>query len=517
MRRTALYASCLIVLCCTSPLAAQQIAPRIAALADNEEYMSLLREDARLQFREDSIVRLAERTRRDYGTPPSDPEGYNRAVLSLENELFAIRTAKGRVVDKVNTIEQEWVIENLYTASQLAPPPADAAGARYQVPDSLQRPEVLYDTYLRAHLLPEDYAALQAARRAEGRIRTCLTQYFANYRAMEKLRDDYTAAQSEEQGIGLQEKFRAMQELNRAVTDSLAALWSDAFDSQNFAYTYLFDKTDRVDLLEREEQELEEALLQLAEEKDAYDSEAVTTWFIQRRLVLGMQRDLAEVLHLTGIRTAAEEELARHNATDYRLPPLRLAERNFLLYEAASFPPTNPYNWKNPIPECRVYARGTIYRLLLGTFQNKQSISIFRGVAPLYYLRDARGRWCYYAGGYESHEEALDAQALLKKRGFRRPEIVRWTDGEAVNLDRQTAAGGEGAERLYRIELHGAETLSEVTRVAVKAAAPDAELSKVGQTFVLGLFSEREEAERVAEQLRRTDTALEIKIDEIVE
>ena len=34
---------------------AQQVAPRIAGLEDNEEYMSLLREDARLQMREDSV------------------------------------------------------------------------------------------------------------------------------------------------------------------------------------------------------------------------------------------------------------------------------------------------------------------------------------------------------------------------------------------------------------------------------------------------------------------------------
>ena len=47
-------------------LRAQQLSveARIAGLESNEEYMSLLREDAQLQMREDSIVNAVERARR---------------------------------------------------------------------------------------------------------------------------------------------------------------------------------------------------------------------------------------------------------------------------------------------------------------------------------------------------------------------------------------------------------------------------------------------------------------------
>ena len=54
-------------------LRAQQLSveARIAGLESNEEYMSLLREDAQLQMREDSIVNAVERARRQLRENPA--------------------------------------------------------------------------------------------------------------------------------------------------------------------------------------------------------------------------------------------------------------------------------------------------------------------------------------------------------------------------------------------------------------------------------------------------------------
>ena len=59
-----------------------------------------------------------------------------------------------------------------------------------------------------------------------------------------------------------------------------------------------------------------------------------------------------------------------------------------------------------------------------------------RGAYPLSYLVNDDRKWCYYAGGFATREEAEAAQSLLKARGFVRPEIVVWTDGEYRNLRR---------------------------------------------------------------------------------
>ncbi|MDE6877199.1 MAG: SPOR domain-containing protein, partial [Alistipes sp.] len=90
---------------------------RIAGLEGNGEYMSLLEEDARLQEREDSVGHAVEGLRRRLRDDrEADRAALADEILELENRIFEIRTAKGRIIDRINTIEQEWVLANLNKA-----------------------------------------------------------------------------------------------------------------------------------------------------------------------------------------------------------------------------------------------------------------------------------------------------------------------------------------------------------------------------------------------------------------
>lgn len=151
---------------------------------------------------------------------------------------------------------------------------------------------------------------------------------------------------------------------------------------------------------------------------------------------------------------------------------------------------------------------------MLGTFNTKRAAATFRGAYPLCYQIDEAGKWRYFAGGFATLEEAEAAQALLKKRGFVRPEIVVWTDGVYRNLSQEPQA----AEVACRIEISGAETLSEGVRQAIAGAAEGVEISRVGQQmFVVGTLPDRAAADRVADAIRQTDSSLEIKVAEIAE
>ena len=148
-------------------LLAQQppVEARIAGLENNEEYMSLLREDARLQEREDSIVNavavLRERLRED----PVQRQRYSQEILQLESRIFEIRNAKGRLIDRINTIEQEWVLANLDGAVQT--PATSGDGAVVSIPDSVKVRNLVDNLYFREHLAEADYAALCKAQRLE--------------------------------------------------------------------------------------------------------------------------------------------------------------------------------------------------------------------------------------------------------------------------------------------------------------------------------------------------------------
>lgn len=493
-------------------LLAQQppVEARIAGLENNEEYMSLLREDARLQEREDSIVNavavLRERLRED----PVQRQRYSQEILQLESRIFEIRNAKGRLIDRINTIEQEWVLANLDGAVQT--PATSGDGAVVSIPDSVKVRNLVDNLYFREHLAEADYAALCKAQRLESAARDYADRYFANHATLTELAESYAAVQTEAEAMEIYERLTALQGINRQLADSLSEVWNYIFDNKNYAYGYILDELNSEEILAREEEELARASRQLTGLSGTTASDAVADYFLRKRVIADYEVAVAEVLGLDAARDSlrgAAEQLA---AVDFRLPRVEVAERYFLDYDSVAFSSKPKYTYQNPIPECKVYANGTIYRILLGTFNTKRAAATFRGAYPLFYLINADGKWCYYTGGFASLEEAEAAQKILKEHGFLRPEIVVWVDGAERNLSRDP----EAMNVTYRVEITGAEALPEAAKQVIAETAAGHDLSRVGQQlFVVAGFTERTTADRLAEALRMADGSLEINVVEV--
>ena len=336
----------------------------------------------------------------------------------------------------------------------------------------------------------------------------------ARPRRLTELAETYAAVQTEAEAMEVFERYNALQGVNRALADSLAATWNSIFDNKSYAYGYLLDKMGEEEVLAREEEALSEASRQLSALQGETASDAVADYFLRKRVVVDYEAAVAGVLALDAARDSLRGVAAQLESIDYRLPRVEVAERYFLDYDSVAFSSKPVYSYQNPIPECRVYANGTIYRILLGTFNTKRAAATFRGAYPLFYLINDEGKWCYYAGGFATLAEAEAAQALLKKRGFVRPEIVVWTDGAARNL----SLDPEAAKVTYRVEITGTDALSDEVKGVIAATGEGYELSRVGsQLFVVGAFDDRAVADRLAESIRQTDAALEVKVAEIAE
>ena len=133
-RRILIYALGAVFLTAGGVRAQQpEVEARIAGLEGNAEYMSLLREDAQLQIREDSIVNAVERMRRQLREDPGKRQQYSQEILQLESRIFEIRNAKGRLIDRINTIEQEWVLASLNGAARNLSLDPEAAKVTYRV------------------------------------------------------------------------------------------------------------------------------------------------------------------------------------------------------------------------------------------------------------------------------------------------------------------------------------------------------------------------------------------------
>ena len=486
-------------------LHAQQpkVEARIAGLEGNAEYMSLLREDALLQLREDSIVNAVERMRQRLREDPSRRQELSQEILQQESRIFEIRNAKGRLIDRINTIEQEWVLANLNGAAQQPAGPA-AADPAEAVPDSLKVRNLVDNLYFREHLPAGDYEALRNAQRLEMRAVDYVNRYSANHGTLSELAESYAAVQTEAEAIEIYGRYKTLQGMNGVLADSLAATWNYIFDNKNYAYGYLLDKMGKEDILAREEEELSEAARQLSALQGETASDAVADYLLRKRVIVDYEASVAGVLGLDAARDSLKGVAAQLKAIDYRLPRVDVAERYFLDYDSVAFSSTPKYSYQHPIPECKVYANGTIYRILLGTYNTKRAAATFRGAYPLFYLVNDAGKWCYYTGGFATLDEAEAAQALLKKRGFVRPEIVVWTDGAYRNLSLEP----DSQKLLYRVEITGTDALSD----------EGYELSRVGQQlFIVGSFDDRAVADRLADAIRQADAALEIKVAEIAE
>lgn len=256
----------------------------------------------------------------------------------------------------------------------------------------------------------------------------------ANYEAIEELKISYDTITAETPAAVLYERYRTLQSLNRSLCDSLQRVWGAVYDNKNYAYAYVLDRLGRDDLLAKTEEQLAGVRQQLASERGRYYADELTDYLLQKRRSSTWRRSWPGALGAD--RGAAIRWRARRRPANrcYRLPKLFIEERMFLEYEPIGFVTPAKYNASHHIPEVKVYERGTIYRILLGTYTNRTNGGyLFKGAYPLGYEK-VEGKYAYYAGGYRTLDEARAAQEQMKKKGFRRPEIVVWNDGERTNL-----------------------------------------------------------------------------------
>jgi DnaJ-domain-containing protein 1 len=118
------------------------------------------------------------------------------------------------------------------------------------------------------------------------------------------------------------------------------------------------------------------------------------------------------------------------------------------------------------------------------------------------------GRFSYYAGGFRSRAEAEKAVEVMKKKGFRNPQIVEWCDGYKTNLS-------EAGSVSFRLMISGG-TLDDSVRNVIETMAPDCQLSRLAEdSFAVGMFSSRAMAERVAQAIVKSNEGLSVDVEEL--
>lgn len=494
-----IYTFIVLLFCSLGTLSAQEVLPRISTLADDGEYLSLLRRERDLKLRTDSVVEVMAdvrseiRARAVQDSLSREVDSLSLILANADQAMYQIRAEKLQLVDSINAIEQRHVLSRMDVGKAAAGPSSS----------------IFNNDYFRLSLIEEDYLSLLRVHAMETDVRDKVRRYGEGYIRIKSLYDRYLMTTTEGEAGALYEQLSAAVAANESLDRDIAAAWSEIFDQKSYVYSYFLEKENRVDVLNITEGMMRDAQLKIAEEVDECMSAALVDYCLQKNVVLNYETYVARLLDVQHSLDSLSADARLHRELDYRLPQFEIERRSFIKYEPIQFHAKSPYNSQNPVPDCVDYEYGTIYRLLLGTYKYEQNLNIFKGIAPLYIKQEDDGRYSYYAGGFRTKSEAAAAVGVLKKKSFKNPQIIEWCDGLRTNI---TALGDEG-EQHYRILIEGGAELSDLTLSVIDDLAADAQLSKVGEaSFIVGVFDSQAVANQVAAALMQSDELLDVRV-----
>ena len=481
----------LAALLCGSGLQAQQaVRPRVSGLERDSVYMSLLMQERDLKNRQDSLASVIEGLRASFATDTADRAARGARILQLEGELFDTRNTLGIIAGKANGIEQEFILRNIGSTDTVQTVPATE---NFPATDLAN---LVDNAFFGHNLSRKEYARLKDAEAARPVLERLAGAFRTNYEKMARVTEGYDSLKSQRLADSVYDAYRKLLSRSRRLEDSLGTIWGRIYGEKSYLYSFLLDKLNRTDL-RVSLNEKERGLRAWPETGGVPMSETFAAFPAEQGMMLSYELALADALGLQKAADSLKSEQRRLRiwAEGLAVPRIALLPKEYVTYADVNFPPEPVYGRENPIPELDIPDQGTYYSVTVGTFSSVPSVGTFRGAVPLAYERVAGGARRYYVGLFRTYGDAAEAVQLLKEKGFRRPEPVRWNDGQYENLA-SLAARNKG---LYRVEIEGIpEELPEEARYLIDRFARNKEITRIGGVFSVGVFSVRLHAEELA-------------------
>ncbi len=490
-----------------SVASAQQMQPRISGLETNDKYMQLLTEDNNLTIQEDSITVVVESLRKVYRDDPNDATANREQIISLENKLFELRARKASVLDSINIIEQDWVLDNMGSVAAPEPNKATLLDTSNDVKHIFESPNV------KMNLSDVDYKNLIKSENLEVKAENLSATFVANYDNMLSLSKSYDSVVRQSEAEVIRERFDSLALINVKLLEELDDTWGYIYDNKSFAYSMVMELLGFDDVLQQEAELMRRSQAEISSKQQSTAADALLSYRVQKSSMMEFEISVAQKLGLKNIVDSLTMVAENVSLIEKVSPPeLALTERYFIAFESVSFVTKPKYTAANPIPETALYDKGTVYRIFVGAFQVKQPVSTFRNTVPVSHLVNSDNRHAYYIGGFETYAEAVEAQEMLKKRGFRAPQIVEWRDGEQRNL----TINPYETNSSYRLDIVEASTLPDGAAELVKTIAPTSSITKVGtDKFVIMTLDRSSQADSLATQLQQLDPQLKINVSEV--
>ena len=461
----------------------------------------------KVAFARDSVADLLAEHRTNYARNENLREQLAPTILSLEGELVRLQGEYDKVLKAIANndakealLAYEQARKEAETAKKEQQPIVEENKKSVYTPDKTRmKRDLVANDYFAERLSEADYTSLRAAQKREVKIKEMVELYATKYRELLALQRQYMEAPTKAKADEISVQFTAKMSEMSSLDSSISSMWSSLYFNKIYAYDLLMEREGKTAMLDFSAEIVARAEQEINANTDLYQSDAVVGYYARKKALTEYEMGVAAALSLTPSRDSLKTVLAGLKNRDYRFSKLSLQRRSFIVYEDVEIKTPSIYTSKNPIPQTKVYDYGVVYRVRVGIFSKKPSVSALRGATPLSYTNTTHsGYYAYYVGGFRTELEAQEAVTRLKKAGFRDPIISVWVDGTYY----PTVAEMRRSESQYSLEISGVSTLSEEMKSAILSQKSDCTISRVGATFVVGIFEDKSMAEAIAADLR---------------
>lgn len=468
-------------------------------------------------FARDSVADLLAEHRANYARNENLREQLAPTILSLESELVRLQQA----YDKVSQSIAKNDVQVALTAYEQACKEAEQAKQEQKAvvednksgiytPDKARmKRDLVANDYFAERLSETDYVTLRSAQKREVKVKELVERYTTKYSELLALQRRYMEAPTKQEADVISNQFAAKMGEMTKLDGDITSMWSSLYFNKIYAYDLLMERDGKTAMLDFSAEIAARAEQEINANADLYQSDALVGYYARKKALTEYEMSVAATLSLTSSRDSLKTVLAGLKNRDYRFSKLSLQRRSFIVYEDAEIKVPSIYNSKNPIPKTKVYDYGVIYRVRVGVFSKKPSISALRGAMPLSYTDATHsGYYAYYVGGFRTELEAQEAAAHLKKAGFREPIISVWVDGTYY----PTVAEMRRSESQYSLEISGVSSLSEEMKSRILSQKSDCSILRAGSHFVVGIFEDKSMAEAIAADLRSLSKEIVVEI-----
>lgn len=489
--------------------------PNMQELSENSEYTALMEQNRRLSSQADSINRLlTERRLALHNNTDDNLETLRAEIISLEQQAHDISIEQGAVARRIGIIEQNIIMDKILSQQQHVVVGEVLDDSIDESATTTAVANLIDNECFKRDLSAADYAELQKAQREESEMLTYADEYLKTYNRLLEVADGYAKADRASVATPLYEEYEALSAKLKELDAEMHKMWNHILDTKYFAMSYILEKAHRYDILDRASANYQ-AMQQTCAEKDGqYSSDALMRYAIGRNTLLSYEIEFARDMRLKPAQDSLRQVKERYVQPYYSNKSMTVEYREFMDYAPIKIGRTNFYDDSNPLPELQIFEKGTIYRILLGKFRTKQTMTLFKGVQPMSIYRDSDGMYCYYAGGYANESEARDAQQFLKDKGFKNPELYCWEDGEMQLVTAKSKVQESVASNVRYMVVIKATSLDSNVRQIINREAPGKIVSRSGGNYAVGMFTERGEADSLLTSLSDAYPTLEMTITE---